>query len=212
MKPLQSLRILLLAAAFVCLSGPIASAQIVADGGFELAPPATTNPPLGSGPFSPAWTVTDSSAFTNVGHNPAFAHSGNNHANLGATGVIGSISQSITTMAGQMYQLSFWLANDGGAPPNSFQALFNSISLVTLTNAANNPAYTLYSYTFTGTGSAALLEFRYRNDDDFWRLDDVSVNAVGAPEPGATALLGALGFGAVLLLHAGLRRQKSTRS
>ena len=56
------------------------------------------------------------------------------------------------------------------------------------------------------TGSSTPLEFRFVDNNDFFRLDDVSVNV---PEPSATALLALPVFAGLLLLHSRLRTKKS---
>ena len=152
----------------------------VVNGGFE------------TGNFS-GWTVNDPSGFTNIGSNPAFAHSGTFHANLGANGLLGSLSQNLATTVGMSYNLSFWLANDSGFPPNEFDVFWNGAPIFTSTDSAGSP-YTNFTFSnLIATGSSTLLEFRYRNDDDFFRLDDVVSTSV--PEPRPTLLLGLSAFG-----------------
>ena len=106
MKPTLARKIFCIAALF-CAAAWNANANQVADAGFEASADG-----LGPHPFSASWTSVDPSGFQGVGGDSAFAHTGNNYAFLGATGTIGSLSQSISTVAGQSYNLSFWLAND----------------------------------------------------------------------------------------------------
>ncbi len=169
--------------------------QIV-NGGFE------------SGNFAP-WVLNDPSGFSNIGTDSAFAHSGTYHANLGAVGVIGTLTQTFNTIAGQQYNLSYWLANDSGVQPNSFAVFFNNVQIasLTLTNSAVFD-YTNFMATVTATGTSSTLQFRFRHDDDFFRLDDISVNPV--PEPSA-ALFVLAGAG-VLGLVQYRRRQRSLLS
>jgi hypothetical protein len=79
-----------------------------------------------------------------------------------------------------MYTLSFWLANDGAAP-NQFDVFWNGASVL---NLVDQPVslYTQFTLSVTASGASTPLEFRYRNDDDFFRLDDVSATAA-VPEP-----------------------------
>src|SRR3954467_1569574 len=92
-------------AALLCIPAFAANANLVVNGGFE------------TGTFS-GWTLVDTSGLSNVGSDPAFAHSGTYHANLGTAPVppgpsnIGSLSQNLGTAPGSLYSLSFWLAND----------------------------------------------------------------------------------------------------
>ena len=184
-------------AALLCAAAWNANAvNIVADPGFEASADG-----LGAHPFSASWTSVDPSGFQGVGGDSAFAHTGNNYAFLGATGTSGSLFQTLSTVAGQSYNLSFWLANDGGLPPNSFQVFWNGVSVFALVNSPG------FSYTQFGalnllaTGGSTVLEFRSRNDQDFWRLDDVSVEAAGVPEAFSTIWLALPAFGALGLVH-----------
>lgn len=168
----------LLCAALVCFAfASSAFADAVVNGGFE------------TGDFT-GWTVNDTSNFTNIGPNPLFAHSGTFHANLGAEGVLGSLSQNLSTTPGGTYTLSFWLANDSGAATNEFDVLWGGTPIFTESNAPVSN-YTEFTFTLAATGASTALEFDYRNDDDFFRLDDVSVNIVPEPSVMWLALLGA---------------------
>ena len=203
----------------VCLTTSVRAQDAVVDGGFEAAPPPS-NPmdPLGPGPFSAAWTVVDPSGAqppgsegsnSNVGHDPLLAHSGTDHANLGATPNVGTLTQTLTTTPGQTYTLSFWLANDGGAgggEVNQFDALWNGTPVLTQTNVPVS-LYTQYTFTVVAPTASTTLEFDYRNDDDFFRLDDVSAT-VAVPEPSLTWLVLA---GLPLLALAARRSAKSAR-
>jgi hypothetical protein len=128
-------------------------------------------------------------------------NSGSYFAALGNVGSDGSVSRALAgTAAGQTYTFSFYLASDGGTP-SDFQAQWDGVSLVSLTNPPATP-YTLYSFTVTSTGADSI-NFIERNDPSYWGLDDVSVVASTAtPEPsslfGSFLLLGLLaGCGAI---------------
>jgi hypothetical protein len=178
-------------ASFIPLVGGLATsanAQVV-NGGFE------------TGDFT-GWTVVDPSGFTNVGNDPLFAHSGMYHANLGASPNVGTLTETFTTTPGQTYTFAFWLANDGaagGGEVNQFDALWNGTPVLTQTNVPVS-LYTQYSFSLVAPTASTTIEFDYRNDDDFFRLDDVSAT-LPVPEPSAmwlglsgVALLGAFRF------------------
>ncbi len=181
------------------------SADIVVNGGFE------------SGAFAPGWSFTDASGFTFIDNDSVFAHSGNDYALLGASPAPGddpgTLLQTLTTTPGATYQLTFWLASDRtGTVDNSLQVLWNGASVFSQVNIPapgfTNP-YVLFTISnLTAAGATATLEFDYVNNDDFFRLDDVSVNAV--PEP-STAALAALGFGMMGFASAARRITRRSR-
>jgi hypothetical protein len=163
--------------------------ELIGNGGFE------------TGTFS-SWSLSDPTGFSNVGSDSIFAHSGTHYANLNTVGALGSLSQTFATTPGAFYDVSFWLAHDVTiAPNNVFTVFFGGVPLLNLNNAGT---FGYNNFTFTNlqaTGTTTTLEFRFRDNDDFFRLDDVSV----VPEPSTTALLAA----AAVLTFATLRRSKA---
>jgi hypothetical protein len=94
----------------------------------------------------------------------------------------GFLTQTLTTIPSQNYNVSFWLAADPGTP-NSFSATFAGVTMVTLTNS---PAfgYTQYSFNVTATNTSSDLQFAFDNPPAYWYLDDVCVvAAVASPTP-----------------------------
>ena len=185
-------------AALLCAVAWSANANLVADPGFEDSADG-----LGPHPFSASWQNIDPSGFSNVGGDSAFAHSGNNYANLGATPGTGSLSQTLGTIVGQSYTLSFWLANDitAGLPSgNSFNVFFGGVNVFSLTNQA---AFGYTQFTISGLVATSnhALEFVYNHNNDFWRLDDISVEAQGVPEAFSTIWLALPAFGALGLVQ-----------
>ncbi len=154
--------------------------NLVANCGFE------------TGDFT-GWTVVDATNNTFVASNfDTGPNSGTYFAALGAVGADGTVSQALTTVAGQSYTFSFFLASDGGLP-NDFTAQWDGTSLLSLTSTPAGP-YVPYTFTVTGTGSDTI-NFLERNDPSWWGLDDISV-AAATPEPssliGSFLLLGLL--------------------
>lgn len=169
-----------------------------------LAQNLVTNPGFETGNFA-GWTLSGNTGFTGVSTtNP---HSGSYAAFLGPVGSTGTLSQWIPTIAGDTYNVGFWLLSDGGTP-NSFSATFGSNPI--LLNLSNSGAFSYFDFTFTATGSApTLLSFTYRQDPAYWYLDDVSVvGPRGAvPEPATWAMM-LLGFGAIgFAMRKGRQRQ-----
>jgi hypothetical protein len=205
------------AAALTSLAITVAAQNIVVDPGFE----ASTDSPNGNA-FVLPWVATDSSGtvLSDVGGNPSFAHSGTNYANLGTkfpttaspSTSTGTLSQTLTTVAGGRYNLSFWLANNVALPTNSFQVQFGT-TLVFATPLMAPPfpsdgAYRLFGFSdLLATGTSTLLQFQFQHDQDFWRLDDISVLL---PEGGAPLWLAIPLLGGLCLLHARFNRNRAT--
>ena|SRR5215472_10192784 len=149
--------------------------NLVANCGFE------------TGNFS-SWTTTPAAAGSlfGVDGNP---NSGTFAAFFGATvpPFVDTISQSIATIAGDAYTVSFFLANDGGGPA-LFDATFGSTTLLDFTGT-NGFGYTQFTDTVVATGSSTLLSFASYQVPAFFFLDDISVVAA-VPEPATLALLG----------------------
>jgi hypothetical protein len=177
MKQLFRLPLLVAVAALCCVGAASSNAQnIVQNGGFE------------SGGLAP-WTLNDQSGLSGVGSDPLFARSGAHHAFLG-TGNFGfaSLNQVLNTVPGVSYTLSFWLAHDvTSAPNNQFSVFFNG-TMIPGSQLTNVGTFGYTNFTFTGlvaTSNQTPLTFSFRDNDDFFRLDDVTV----IPEPSTYALL-----------------------
>ncbi|MGC4061395.1 MAG: hypothetical protein QM749_11355 [Aquabacterium sp.] len=157
------------------------AANLVGNGSFEQGA-------LGIGSFSDwqttlpdALTFVDSSGQT--GMQAGQASDGLWSAYFGSTSDTGgaTIAQSLATVAGQTYVLSFDVANDnagmGASDALSVQA--NGATLLSFANLGDQ-GYAHQSVSFTASGST-LLSFTAYNDNGYLQLDNVSVTAV--PEP-----------------------------
>jgi hypothetical protein len=161
-----------------------ASANLVSNPGFE------------TGDFT-GWTQFGNTGFTGV--SPINPHSGSFEATFGPVGSSGGIFQDLSTMGGTSYDLTFWLAT-GGTPPSHFEVSWNGVTIAG--SIIDNPhvfEYTEFSFTgLLATGPSTELRFTFLQD--FWQLDDVSVNAAAAtPEAFSTIwlaipLIGMIGF------------------
>jgi hypothetical protein len=113
----------------------------------------------------------------------AFVHSGLYGALLGQNGSLGSLSQTLPTIATQYYLLSCWLSSyssNGVTTPNEFRIKWNGTTLFDQTNMGAF-GWTNLQYIVAATGSATALEFDFRDDPAALALDDITVQAV--PEP-----------------------------
>jgi hypothetical protein len=114
------------------------------------------------------------------------------------TGATVNLGQSIATVTGAQYQVTFWLDQD--TPPatgytHTFTALWGSTTMLSLTPTVSSPGpngvWTEYTFTETATSTLTALLFEFENDDSYWSFDDVSVVALQAvPEPPGLLLAG----------------------
>jgi hypothetical protein len=152
-----------------------AHANLVVDPGFESCPSFP-------GATPPGWTVTSGEGYCGPG-----AHTGNWSADVGTV----TLSQTLTTTPGDVYDFSFWLTNFSGSP-NSFTADFGGYQTLNLTNS-NAFGYVLEDFTVIATGTSTVIAFTGAANGGGWAVDDVSVTDQGpspAPEPASVALLG----------------------
>jgi hypothetical protein len=128
----------------------------------------------------PPWTNTGDTSFTAV--NSVNPHSGNFSLQSGPTSSDGFIDQIIPTVAGQAYDVTFWLENDDTSGANRFGASFGSVTLVPEAVQASF-TYTQYTFTNVAPGANADLHFIFYNVPSYFYLDDVCVTLRGAATP-----------------------------
>ena len=211
-------------AAFI--SAPaMAATELVINGGFEEAP----NPASGTflqyfgGQSFSGWTVTGNDillidkAYTEdtlvFNANPA-SNVAADLTGAGNTGPNDGVMQTLNTVAGQNYNLVFFVGNADTTGsfrpfyllPSTIDLAINGVSRDGFTNAAvteNSTNFREFHTIFTGTGHDTLLFTNGTVGDNYAGLDDVSVTAV--PEPASWGLM-ILGFGG---LGAALRRRRT---
>jgi hypothetical protein len=167
-----------------------AYADLVTNGGFE------------TGDFT-GWTTTPATSDSVFGINSSNPHTGSYDAYFAASGPYAdSISQNISTTPGQLYRISFWLANLSLDPSNSFQVQWGGTTINELIDQQGF-RYTYYTFNENATASTESLAFLAWNNTGIYYLDDVSVTSTSSvPIPAAVWLLGS-----GLIGIAGVRRK-----
>jgi hypothetical protein len=159
-------------------SGTVAQAHdIVVNGGFE------------TGDFT-AWSNLGDPLYSGVDGNAP--QSGSYAAYLGTgNAVTRTLSQTLSTNAGEFYDVIFWLQNEadvlGNAGPNSFAFSWGGVDQP-LGLGPNAPAfgYTQYEFNLQATGASTTIQFTFSQLPAYWDLDNVQV----IPEPSSLALAG----------------------
>lgn len=160
--------------------------ELVQDGGFE------------AGDFC-YWTVSGDSSVQsdNLVDNGTYTSysplAGNYFAAFGQVSDLAYLAQSLPTRPGQFYLLSFWLQNELGATPNEFLIQWNNAAATNVIfNQRNMGAFAWSNMQFIVQASTntTILRFGFRNDNDVFTLDNVSVIPVPAPTIQSLALAG----------------------
>jgi len=153
---------------------PMASADIIDNGGFE------------DGDFT-GWIDLNNLNFSTVqcpGQPAAFE--GECYAQLGPDHLASLAQTANTTTAGHPYFVSFAYASDG-ASPATFVATFGGVPLISRTQLGDTGGYIQRTFLVTAPQDDAVLQFDVRNDLGFISLDAVRITAV--PEPATLGLI-----------------------
>jgi len=200
---------LLLAVALAASFGAAQAGNLVVDGSFEDQAQAA-----GSWNVYNAingWTTVSGSGIELRNDVAGTAYDGVNFVELDSYSN-SAMAQTLTTVAGASYDLSFAYSARAGvsAGSNPIQVLWNGVGITTVTANGSNLSgndWHLFNYTVTGTGSDTLT-FRAIgvNDSLGGSLDAVTVTAA-VPEPSTYAMM-FLGFG---LMGVSLSRRRKPR-
>jgi hypothetical protein len=180
-------RFLFLAAGFALLLPNLATADVCT----AVVGNLVTNCGFETGDFS-GWSQGGNTGATFVASNfDSFTpNSGTFFAALGPVGSDGTLSQTLTTVPGTLYAITWFLGSDGGTP-NDFSATWGGTTLFSQKNLpTTNGTYNEFTTNIAASTSTTVLMFSFRNDPGYQALDDVSVASTTTPEPGFYALLG----------------------
>ena len=104
--------------------------------------------------------------------------------NFAESKALGSLSQSLPTTAGQLYQIAFWLSSmgdkTGATVPNQFHVRWDDVDLYDVTNAPVS-GWAYHRYVASAPSSGTTLAFTFTDDPGNWALDDVAVTPVPVP-------------------------------
>ncbi len=193
--------ILAIAVLACCALAVAGHASIVVNGGFESGAYSPGWDPVGDQNYGFTGVYTDGEPFANAQGYPIVypVHSGTYGLLLGAPygESLGGAQQTLATVPGQEYVLSFWVRNPANTQdplPNEFQVQWDGVSLYD--NEWHSPSldpdshgvWVNWTFDVVASSSATLLSFEGKANDAF-AVDDVSVDPV--PEP-ATILVWSL--------------------
>jgi hypothetical protein len=174
------------------LTASLHAASIVTDDGFESAGGGNEYF-AGHSIDGGSWNVVTGAVYIDSGD--PYVYAGSNSLNL--TGVnpytADAVSQTLTTIAGDVYTLNFWANSDS---PNTFSptSILNDGFPGAITNSS---LFTDYSETFRASTNSTTLTFSdvsnpsltNPNQSGSVLIDNVSVQIAPTPEPGSAVLM-----------------------
>ena len=150
------------------------SAELVSNGSFDAG--------------MAGWTNADNTRYSSI------SYQSGGHGNVwrdGSVGTtLGTISQTLSTVAGTAYTLSFDLQGTG--TPNKVKVWFGEDIVAFAQTNFNLPNWTHYTVTgLMADSNSSVLKFGSRNDPSFNMIDNISVTGAvtPVPEPEAFAML-----------------------
>jgi hypothetical protein len=152
--------------------------ELVNNGGFELDPLVDPNDISTSNPNVTGWIKSGDPIDTSVIKISNFPKAGNQSLSLGGFVDLSYISQTISTVPGQHYQLTYYLASTEEAPDlnNKFQVFIGG-KKVDVKKDVPFQDYTQYTLDFKAKATSTEIKFGSKAKFAFLYLDDVSVKA-----------------------------------
>jgi hypothetical protein len=151
---------------------------------FTLVPQLVQNGGFETGDLT-GWIFTGAGVGSDffVGPTPTFgAHTGSYAANFGAVATsFDSIAQTLPTIPGHSYVLSYWLSHNDTNLENEFQVSWGGNIIQDLLNVSSFN-WTNYTFTELATNSSTVLQFSGYEIPAWFGLDDVSVLDNGQPQ------------------------------
>jgi hypothetical protein len=111
---------------------------------------------------------------------PEYIHSGNYAAQLGGNTALGYLSQTIPTVAGRHYALSFWFDNISSSFDSQFIVTWGGTNLLNLANFGPEP-YTNLQLTVVASSSQTVLQFGFLEETNYFGLDDITLTGLLGP-------------------------------
>lgn len=152
--------------------------ELIINGGFENDSLVDPNDPNTANPNIIGWTKSGDAIDTSGIRISNFPNTGNQGLSLAAFSQISYISQTISTVPGKHYQLTYYLASTEEAPDlkNKFKVFIDGKKVYVKNNTSFQP-YTQYTLGFKAKGKSTEIKFGSKAKYAFLYLDDVSVKA-----------------------------------
>ena len=167
---------------------------------FSLRIPIVQNGGFETGDFS-GWLSSGDVSYIMIDNVNRQVHTGTYAAALGTYSSLGYLAQTLPTVPGQKYNVSFWLYYPSRSVPNEFQMSWNGNLLYDNINSSTINSYRHVQLVATATGATSVLQFGFLENATYFYLDDVSVapvstsvtltvqSAYGGVFPGSTNVL-----------------------